>query len=70
MLAGLCMVGLQPTENGKLSLSEMQRKDRKTKERPAGRKAPRQNDFNQPEEHTVTESDLNNVFSEYHNIIV
>ena len=57
------MVGLQPTENSKCSLSELQRKDRKTKERPAGRKAPRRNDFNQPEEHTVTVPDLDNVFS-------
>ena len=32
------MVGLQPADNGKSSLSELQRKDRKAKERPAGRK--------------------------------
>ena len=53
------MVGLQPTENG--NLSELQRKDRKTKERPAGRKAPRRHDFNQPEESTVAMQDLDNI---------
>ena len=57
------MVGLQPAENGKCSLSELQRKDRKTKERPAGRKVPRRNDFNQPEENMMTGPDLDGIFS-------
>ena len=57
------MVGLQPTENGKCSLSELQRKDRNTKERPAGRKVPCRNGFNQPEENMMTRLDLESVFS-------
>ena len=57
------MVGLQPAENGRSSLSELQRKDRKTKERSAGRKIPHRNDFNQPKEHVTTVPDLDSVFS-------
>ena len=56
------MVGLQPADNGESSLSELQRKDRKAKERPVGRKVPCRNDFNQPEDVT-TIPDLDSVFS-------
>ena len=39
------MVGLPPCSSGKTNLAEMQRNDRKKRERPAGRKQPRRCDF-------------------------
>lgn len=39
------MVGLPPISSGRTNLVEMQRNNRKKKERPAGRKQPQRNDF-------------------------
>ena len=48
------MVGLPPKTSGKLNLAEMQRNERKKRERPAGRKQPRKYDFVKAKEDPCT----------------
>ena len=54
------LIGLCPNEKGKANVSELQRKQRIQKERPAGRKQPRRKDFQRTDcqEHTTRKRKL------------
>lgn len=52
VLACRLKIGLLPHDKGKVNLTELRRRYRKTKEKPAGRKKPRKNDFKDADEDT------------------